>query len=132
MGYSETPSDYKQGLAVDFTDTLATIYHTTRCNSSQDLKSQNSNPGQPSSSQSLRFSSSFHSIRCNRRRARQEKITCQTYFTRNINFSRNEIPMTPHHTHTIPMLERTRALGNVLMGRLHPHILTHKRDQEYL
>jgi hypothetical protein len=37
IGDSETPSEYKQGLAVDSTDTLAPIYHTTRCHSSQDL-----------------------------------------------------------------------------------------------
>jgi len=101
-GDSETPLDYIQGLAVDSTDTLATPFTIPHgVNSSpQDLKSQNSNPSQPSSSQSLRSSSSFHSIRRNRRRAKQEKITCQTYFTRTINFPRNEIPMTPHHTHT--------------------------------
>ena len=49
----------------------------------------------------------------------------------NINYSCNQIP-NDAPPHSILMLERTRALGNVMMGRYHPHTPTHKRDQEYL
>jgi hypothetical protein len=52
MGNSEAPSEFKQGLAADSADTLAPITKPHDVTDPKDLKSQNSNPGQPPSSQS--------------------------------------------------------------------------------